>query len=106
MFTIVMSTILTALKSGVTATAIPGITGEFRRIDEVGLYKSATFLCAGPSAPLWGRLYKFLNGKWIFLAAIVSYLIGSIMAAAAQQHLSHRRQSHPRAERLRYYREL
>jgi MFS family permease len=88
MFTIIMSTILTALEIGIISTAIPAITDEYHRIDDIGWYGSVTFLLAGPSAPLWGKLYKFLNVKWVFLASLAIYLIGSILAAAAPNSTS------------------
>ncbi|KAE8350730.1 major facilitator superfamily domain-containing protein [Aspergillus coremiiformis] len=83
MFTIFMSTLLAALEIGIIATAIPGITDRFHRLDDVGWYGSATFLLVGASSPLWGKLFKYTNVKWSYLASVVFYLVGSIVAAAA-----------------------
>lgn len=83
MFTVLMSTLLTALEIGIIATAIPGITDDFNRLEDVGWYGSATFLLAGPSSPLWGKLYHFVNVKLVFLASFGLYLVGSVVAAAA-----------------------
>lgn len=83
MFTIFMSTLLAALEIGIIATAIPGITDEFHRLDDVGWYGSATFLLAGASSPMWGKLYKYVNVKFAYLASVAFYLVGSIVGGAA-----------------------
>ncbi|KAL4998531.1 hypothetical protein BDV10DRAFT_185140 [Aspergillus recurvatus] len=64
MFTIFVSTIPVSLEIGIIATAIPGITNDFRRLDDVGWYGSATFILAAASSPLWGKLFKYVNVKW------------------------------------------
>lgn len=83
MITILMSTLLTALEIGIIATAIPGITDDFHRLDDVGWYGSATFLLAGCSSPLWGKLYQYTKVKFVYLASFGLYLVGSIVAATA-----------------------
>jgi MFS transporter, DHA2 family, glioxin efflux transporter len=83
MFTISMSGLLTALEIGIIATAIPEITNEFHSLNDVGWYGSTTFLVAGAASAMWGKLYKYLNVKYAYLAAIALFLVGSIAAAAA-----------------------
>ncbi|KLJ07776.1 hypothetical protein EMPG_16754 [Blastomyces silverae] len=88
MFTIFASTILVSLEIGIIATAIPGITNDFRRLDDVGWYGSATFILAASTSPLWGKLYKYVNVKWTFLIAVVIFSVGSVVAAAAPNSVS------------------
>ncbi|KAK3317570.1 MFS gliotoxin efflux transporter glia [Cercophora scortea] len=88
MFTISISGLLTALEIGIIATAIPQITDEFHSLGDVGWYGSATFLVVGASSALWGKLYKYLNVKWAYLASIGIFLVGSIVAAAAPNSVS------------------
>ncbi|KAL4935161.1 hypothetical protein BDV06DRAFT_234609 [Aspergillus oleicola] len=88
MFTIFVSTILVSLEIGIIATAIPGITNNFRRLDDVGWYGSATFILAAASSPLWGKLFKYVNVKWTFLSAVGIFLVGSVVAAAAPNSVS------------------
>lgn len=83
MFTISMSGLLTALEIGIIATAIPAITDEFHSLSDVGWYGSATFLVVGASSAMWGKMYKYLNVKYVYLASIAIFLVGSIVAAAA-----------------------
>jgi MFS family permease len=88
MITIFVSTLLAALEIGIIATAIPGITNDFHRLDDVGWYGSATFLLVGASSPMWGKLYKYLPVKWVYMCSVLFYLVGSIVAAAAPNSVS------------------
>ncbi|KAJ5205193.1 hypothetical protein N7472_001641 [Penicillium cf. griseofulvum] len=88
MLTIFMSTLLAALEIGIIATAIPGITDDFHHLNDVGWYGSATFLLVGSSSPMWGKMYKYLRIKWVYLSSVVFYLVGSIVAASAQNSIS------------------
>ncbi|KAJ6448342.1 putative MFS transporter [Mycena sanguinolenta] len=81
--TICLSTLLTALDIGIVATAIPGITDDFHRLNDVGWYGSACFLLVGTSAPMWGKLYKYFSARIVYLASVALFLVGSIVAAAA-----------------------
>ncbi|KAL5358547.1 major facilitator superfamily domain-containing protein [Aspergillus floccosus] len=86
--TIFVSTILVSLEIGIIATAIPGITNDFRRLNDVGWYGSATFILAAAASPLWGKLFRYVNVKWTFLSAIGIFLVGSVVAAAALNSVS------------------
>ncbi|KAF4209886.1 hypothetical protein CNMCM8980_006432 [Aspergillus fumigatiaffinis] len=88
MVTIFVSTILVSLEIGIIATAIPGITNDFRRLDDVGWYGSATFILAAAASPVWGKLFKYVNVKWTFLSAVGIFLVGSVVAAAAPNSVS------------------
>ncbi|KAL4947685.1 MFS general substrate transporter [Aspergillus filifer] len=87
-FTIFTSTILVSLEIGIIATAIPGITDDFHRLDDVGWYGSSTFILAAAASPVWGKLYKYVNVKWTFLSGVGIFLLGSIVAAAAPNSVS------------------
>ncbi|CAI7574023.1 unnamed protein product [Penicillium glandicola] len=88
MFTTFVSTILVSLEIGIIATAIPGITNDFRKLNDVGWYGCATFILAASTSPLWGKLFKYLNVKWVYLTAVGIFLVGSIVAAAAPNSVS------------------
>ncbi|KAJ9142482.1 putative MFS transporter [Pleurostoma richardsiae] len=83
MSTIFLSTLLAALDIGIVSTAIPGITDDFHKLDDVGWYGSACFLLVGTSSPMWGKMYKYFSGRYVYLASIVLFLIGSLVAALA-----------------------
>ncbi|KAK6984212.1 major facilitator superfamily general substrate transporter [Favolaschia claudopus] len=83
MCTIFLTTLLAALDLGIVATAIPKITDDFKRLDDVGWYGSACFLLVGTSSPMWGKLYKYFSARLVYLLSVVIFLVGSIVAAAA-----------------------
>jgi MFS family permease len=68
---------------GIVATAIPAITRDFNGLDYIGWYSGACFLLVGSSSALWGKLYKYLSARNVFMTALGIYLVGSIVAAAA-----------------------
>jgi MFS transporter, DHA2 family, glioxin efflux transporter len=63
----------------IVATAIPSITDEFRSLDQVGWYGSAFFLTLATFQSNWGKLYKFYSLKIAFLAAGVTFEVGSLI---------------------------
>ncbi|KGO41843.1 Major facilitator superfamily domain, general substrate transporter [Penicillium expansum] len=88
MFTIFVSTILVSLEIGIIATAVPGITNDFHKLNDVGWYGCATFILAASTSPLWRKLFKYLNVKSVYLSAVGIFLVGSIVAAAAPNSVS------------------
>jgi MFS family permease len=88
MLTINMSGLLTALEIGIIATAIPAITDQFHTLDDVGWYGSATFLVTAAASAMWGKAYKYLNIKRVYLASIGVFLIGSLVAATAPNSIA------------------
>ncbi|KAK8023200.1 HC-toxin efflux carrier TOXA [Apiospora marii] len=83
MMTINMSGLLTALEIGIIATAIPAITDQFHALDDVGWYGSATFLVVAVSSAPWGKAFKYLDVKSVYLASIAFFLLGSIVGGVA-----------------------
>lgn len=67
----------------IIATAIPSITADFHSIADIGWYGSAYMLTAAISNPLFGRLYQLYSTKWVFLASIIVFEIGSALCGAA-----------------------
>ena len=88
MLTMSMSGLLTALEIGIIATAIPEITKVFHSLSDVGWYGCATFLVVGSTSAVWGKLYKYLNVKYVYLGAVTFFLVGSIVAAAAPNSIA------------------
>lgn len=84
MMSICMAALLTALEIGIIATAIPQITDEFHSLGDVGWYGCATFLVVAASSAMWGKLYQYLNVKYVFLASVAVFLVGALPAAAAR----------------------
>ncbi|KAJ7104358.1 major facilitator superfamily domain-containing protein [Mycena belliarum] len=78
-----LSVFLLALDNTIIATAIPKITDEFKSLDDVGWYGSSYLLTTAATQLLFGKLYTFLPIKWVYVAAITIFEIGSTLCGAA-----------------------
>jgi MFS family permease len=65
------------------ATAIPAITEDFHSLNEVAWYSAACFILVGATSSMWGKLFTYLPAPITYMSALVLYLIGSVVAAAA-----------------------
>ncbi|KAF7337043.1 Major facilitator superfamily transporter [Mycena venus] len=78
-----ISVLLVALDNTIISTAIPKITDHFNSLDDVGWYGSAYLLTSASFQLLWGRFYSFLAIKWVYIAAISIFEIGSLICAVS-----------------------
>ncbi|KAK6851912.1 hypothetical protein PG995_012037 [Apiospora arundinis] len=76
-----MAVFLVAMDVNVIATAVPHITGEFRSLEDVGWYGSAFLMTTCGFQVLFGRIYTIFPAKWVFVSAILIFLVGSLVAA-------------------------
>ncbi|OKL63295.1 hypothetical protein UA08_01711 [Talaromyces atroroseus] len=74
---------LVALDRTIIATAIPRITDDFHALGDIAWYGSAYLLTSCSFQLLYGRIYTFYKPKWVFLAAIIIFEIGSAVCGAA-----------------------
>ncbi|KAJ7485597.1 DHA14-like major facilitator [Mycena latifolia] len=65
------------------ATAIPKITDQFQSLDDVGWYGSAYLLPTAAFQLLFGKFYSSLSIKWVFVAAISVFELGSLICGVA-----------------------
>ncbi|KAK4495532.1 hypothetical protein PRZ48_013864 [Zasmidium cellare] len=83
MVAICLAVFLGALDRTIIATAIPKITDEFKSLDDVGWYGSVyllTFCCF--ILPI-GELFTYYSPKWVFLAVLALFEVGSAVCGAA-----------------------
>jgi MFS family permease len=74
---------LIALDRMIIATAIPAITNSFGSISDIGWYGSAYMLTCAIFNPLSGSIYRFYPVKWVFMASVVLFEVGSTICGAA-----------------------
>ncbi|KAI1459138.1 putative efflux pump [Annulohypoxylon moriforme] len=79
---------LMALDNSIIATAIPKITDTFHSLPDVGWYGSAYLLTTAALQLLFGKFYTFLSIKWVFLAAISIFELGSLICGVAQNSVT------------------
>lgn len=85
---LLLSMFLVALDMTIVATAIPRITDQFRRLQDVGWYGSAFFLTLAVFQSFWGKAYKYFLLKPTFLAAVCLFEVGSLICAAAPNSIA------------------
>ncbi|KAL3421805.1 hypothetical protein PVAG01_05961 [Phlyctema vagabunda] len=78
-----LSMFLVALDRLIITTAIPRITDDFHSLNDVGWYASAYLLGACATQLIWGRIFTFYNSKFVYLAAIGMFELGSVICGAA-----------------------
>lgn len=83
MVAIFLAIFCVAIDRTIIATAIPKITVEFDSLQDIGWYGSAYLLTAASFQLSFGRMYAEFSIKWVFLAALLLFEVGSILCAAA-----------------------
>jgi EmrB/QacA subfamily drug resistance transporter len=76
--------LLAALDQTIVSTALPTIVGELGGLDHLSWVVTAYLLTSTVSTPLYGKLSDLYGRKQMFQAAIVIFLIGSVLAGLAQ----------------------
>lgn len=78
-----MAQFLVALDRLIIATAIPVITNHFNSLNDVGWYASAYLLPMAGFQLFTGKVYTFYNPKYVYLACIGIFEIGSLVCGVA-----------------------
>ncbi|KAF7595880.1 hypothetical protein BBP40_004373 [Aspergillus hancockii] len=78
-----VSLVLTGLDFNMIATALPTITTHFGTVEDVGWYYSAYRLTSCSFQFMFGKLYHLYSVKYVFLASVFIFEIGSLLAGAA-----------------------
>ena len=74
---------LVALDRLIIGVAIPRITDEFNSLGDVGWYGSAYLLTTCAFMLVMGKVYTFVNPKWVYLGSLIVFEIGSTVCGAA-----------------------
>ncbi|KAL4778009.1 major facilitator superfamily domain-containing protein [Aspergillus varians] len=78
-----LSMFLVGLDNTILSSAIPKITDRFQALGDVGWYASAYLLTNCAFQLFWGKLFTFYIVKWIYLAALFLFEIGSLICAVS-----------------------
>ena len=113
---LMLGMLLAALDQTIVSTALPTIVGDLKGGSHIAWVITAYLLATTVSTPLWGKLGDQYGRKIFFQAAIVIFLIGSILsglshvddrahrvprgAGAGQRRADGRRAGHRRRHRL------
>jgi EmrB/QacA subfamily drug resistance transporter len=74
---------LAALDQTIVATALPTIVGELGGIEQYSWTVTAYLLTATASTPLYGKIGDLYGRKPVFQAAVVIFVLGSVVSAMA-----------------------
>ena len=75
---------LSALDQSIVGTALPRITSELGGLDKLSWVVTAYLLTATASTPLWGKISDLYGRRLLFQIAIVTFLVGSVLAGFSQ----------------------
>ncbi|KJR85115.1 efflux pump antibiotic resistance protein [Sporothrix schenckii 1099-18] len=80
---VMVDVFLVALDQTIVGTAIPKITDEFHGLSDVSWYAAAYFMTFGAAQASAGKVYKYYNLKWSFLASMLLFEAGSLVCGVA-----------------------
>jgi EmrB/QacA subfamily drug resistance transporter len=75
---------LAALDQTIVSTALPTIVGDLGGLNHLSWVVTSYMLASTVSTPLYGKLGDLYGRKLLFQAAIVMFLIGSVLSGASQ----------------------
>src|SRR5438876_6709526 len=75
---------LAALDQTIVSTALPTIVGDLGGLNHLSWVVTSYLLASTVSTPLYGKLGDMLGRKPVFLAAILIFLAGSLLAGLSQ----------------------
>nr|WP_235031949.1 MFS transporter [Actinacidiphila yanglinensis] len=81
---LMLALLLAALDQMIVATALPKIVGELHGLDRMSWVVTAYLLSSTIGLPIYGKLGDLLGRKSVFQFAIVTFVIGSALAAWSQ----------------------
>ncbi|HET9126136.1 MAG TPA: MDR family MFS transporter [Solirubrobacteraceae bacterium] len=82
--TLMLVVLLSAIDATVLATALPTIVGDLHGVRDIAWVTTAFMLAQLAAAPVYGKLGDVHGSKLILQAAIVIFLLGSVLSGLAQ----------------------
>ncbi|MDR7086133.1 EmrB/QacA subfamily drug resistance transporter [Aeromicrobium panaciterrae] len=74
---------LAALDQSIVGTALPRITSELHGLNKLSWVVTAYLLASTAATPLWGKISDLYGRRLIFQAAIITFLVGSLLCGFA-----------------------
>ena len=85
---LMLGMLLAALDQTIVSTALPTIVGDLKGGSHIAWVITAYLLATTVSTPLWGKLGDQYGRKIFFQAAIVIFLIGSVLSGLSTSMIS------------------
>jgi EmrB/QacA subfamily drug resistance transporter len=84
---LMLGMLLAALDQTIVSTALPSIVGDLHGLEHISWVVTSYLLASTVTTPLWGKLGDLFGRKYLFQAAIVAFLVGSVLSGAAHSML-------------------
>ena len=84
MAALMLTMFLAALDQTIVSTALPRITSDLNGLSQLSWVVTAYLLASTASTPIWGKISDLYGRKIMLQAAIVIFLVGSLLAGASQ----------------------
>lgn len=81
---LLLGMLLAALDQTIVATALPTIAADLGGIKQLAWVVTAYLVTSTISTPLWGKLGDLFGRKKLFQAAIIIFLVGSVLSGISQ----------------------
>lgn len=81
---LMLGMLLAALDQTIVSTALPTIVGELGDQDKLAWVITSYLLASTVSTPLWGKISDLYGRKHLFQAAIVVFVVGSMLIGLSQ----------------------
>src|SRR5437762_7202962 len=81
---LMLGMLLAALDQTVLATALPTIIGELNGLEHLSWVITAYLLTSTIAVPIYGKIGDLYGRKRLYQAAIIVFVLGSILAGASQ----------------------
>lgn len=80
---LMLAMLLASLNQTVLATALPTMVGELHGVDQLPWVITAYLLASTVALPFYGKIGDLVGRKYLLLAAIVLFMVGSLFGALA-----------------------
>lgn len=80
---VLLALVLATLDNLILSTAMPVIVGELGGLDYLSWVVTSYALATAVTTPIWGKLGDMHGRRGVFLAAIVIFMAGSVLAGAS-----------------------
>ena len=84
---IILAMLLSAMDQTIVATAMPEIVRELHGLEHLSWVFTAYMLASTVTVPIYGKLSDLFGRRALYIAAIVIFLIGSILSGVANSML-------------------
>src|ERR1019366_1160895 len=84
---LMLGMLLAALDQTIVATSLPTIVGDLGGLNQLSWVVTSYLLASTVSTPLYGKLGDLYGRKFLFQAAIVIFIAGSMLAGLSQNML-------------------